>query len=227
MKKIKLYFIIFSLLTPFFINAQTLETGTLYRSGSVYEKSNEPSNKKIERFIYIDSDSSLIILEMNELFNMSTGEIIITYSTNGYNLTYENNHRYKVKEMSVDAFTMVSSDSLFYEEYDYNIGFRKVNNAVKLYDKDMVEQIMLGNKFSEKDSDYVYTFNKNWIIGIKTASSSWENTYRIINFEGYIFIKGAVSAPKIITEISKKQIKGLKLDYRFIQDTFIYDKVKN
>jgi len=227
MKKIQLYFLLFSLLIPVLTNAQTLETGTLYRSGSVYDKSNSPSNKKIEQFIYIDSDSSLIIFDMNELFNMSSGEMIIKYSTNGYNLTYKNNNRYKVKEMSVDAFTMINSDSLFYEEYDYNIGFRKVNNAVKLYNKDAVEQTMFGNKFAVNGSDYVYTYNENWIVGIETGSSDWENAYRIINFEGYIFIKGAVSAPKIITEISANQIKGLDLDYRFSQKTFIYNKVED
>lgn len=197
--------------------SQVLEAGTLYRSGSVYDKDNNPSGKKIEQFLYVENENNILLLDIDELMNMQDGSIIVTYETNGYNCYQKGTGKYKVKELEVDNFKLIGKDSLFYESYRYNIGFRKVEGAVKLNDKAKLQEALFKNKYADEDLSYYYSYQSNGFVKYETGDSDWENVYRIINFEGYIILKGAVSAPKIVNKISEKKIEGLHLDYRFLQ----------
>jgi hypothetical protein len=85
------------------------------------------------------------------------------------------------------------------------------------------KDFLIGNTFIKNDipkeekPTLTYTYQENGLAKYQTigSHSNWENPYSIIDFQGYVFLKGISSAPILITSLEKKRILGLAADYRF------------
>ena len=63
-------------------------------------------------------------------------------------------------------------------------------------------------------------------IDVIDSPSNWESDYRIFSFEGFLFLKGIISAPMIIEKIEGEKLVGQEVDYRFAPRNFELRKEK-
>ena len=198
---------------------QNLEKNRLWRTKGVYDSiGNFIEKAKIQSFLFSSNSNQFYRLRTQDKVNMETGETKVFVYRDTLNLKQVSNKTFRVSEKEV--ITIHSSDSLTINFNGYTLPYVKVEAKankinvskfkLKVLDKPVIESI-------NNIEDYKFTFQSNDLVKINPlkSSSEWESDFKIINFNGYVFIQGIVSAPKLITKLKNNSIMFLELDYRF------------
>ena len=114
--------------------------------------------------------------------------------------------------------------NIFYPEFI--LTFRRIMNLEdSKFSLKQYEEYIIGNTLIEADpitntrlGDLSKTYLSTGIAKYDKigSNSKWESAFAIIEFEGFVFLKGISSAPIILIDIDEHIIKGIEADYRFI-----------
>lgn len=218
----------FFLFTTINLIGQGVESGSLWQVEMVYDTlGNKLPNEKIERFMYIKNDSEVSMLTIYEKLNMTNGEIIVSYMIEADNLEKQTESEYKIKELHVDEFKLINSDSIFYKKFKYCLGFKRIDVSLSSVTQAQLMEFLFSssvrNYYDNGESlNQVHTYKNTGQKGIQIvdSNSNWESDYRVFNFEGFLFLKGITSPPMLIEKIDNERVIGKEADYRFDTKNF-------
>ncbi len=230
----KLMFVNLFLLFSLSLFCQESLNRSIWQAKTVYDTlGKEYPNEKVERFMFFENENNISSLIINEKLNMSTGEIFLTYLVDAYNLEKVEGAKYKVRELAIDYFDLVNSDSIYYRKQNYSIGFKRVNLKQSLITESQLHSFLQEGSIRKYYNDgeslnqiHSYKPNGKKEINIVNSNSNWETQYRVFGFEGFLFIKGIVSAPMIIENIDSDKLVGKEADYRYDIKNFEYRREK-
>lgn len=191
-----------------------LKTEGLYKGYEVKDSVGNTLRTKRQEFIKVDQNI-LIRIQFNELLNMKTGDVKVEEEIDTINLD-------KIDPEMKFNQTSDSSFELIYSEFTLTFKLME-NTSDKSPALNDCKDLLIGNTFiqneipKDKDPTLTYTYQENGLAKYQTigSHSNWETPYSIIDFQGYVFLKGISSAPILITSLGKKRILGLEADYRF------------
>lgn len=194
--------------------AHDLETNGLYKGYEVKDSEGKTLRIKRQEFIKVNGND-LIRINFNELLNMETGEVIVVEKIDTLNL----------ENLQPDLVFNQTSNTSFELVYPTAVLTFKLmeNTSTKSPDLDKCKDFLIGNTFVQNDipkteePTLTYTYQENGLAKYQTigSHSNWETAYKIVAFEGYVFLKGITSAPILITTLEEKRLVGIKADYRF------------
>lgn len=208
---------------------QNLESQQLWRTKGVYDSlGNFIEQAKVQIFLYSSTPNQFYRMEIEDRINMENGETNVFVYKDTLNLTPLNDKTYQLNEQEV--MTIHSQDSLTIKYKGYTLIYVKLNekpNQIKV-DKlksELVKAPLIES--IEKVQKYRFTYQNNNLVKIKPldSDSEWESEYKIIDFNGFIFLQGITSAPKLVTKLEKGKVEFLEIDYRF--ETKMGDLSKN
>jgi len=191
-----------------------LETNGLYKGYEVKDSSGNALRTKRQEFIKVNQNN-LIRVQFQELLNMKTGDVIVAEKI--YTITLDRlDPDLKFNQITKKSFELI------YPEFILTFKFME-NISEKSPMISECKDFLIGNTFIKNDipkeekPTLTYTYQENGLAKYQTigSHSNWENPYSIIDFQGYVFLKGISSAPILITSLEKKRILGLAADYRF------------
>jgi len=150
---------------------------------------------------------------------MSTGETIVSYIVEANNLAKINESTFKVKEYKVDNFSIISEDSIYYREKYYHIGFKRLDISASNHLQNDYLDFLLKYKVREfyengesLNQIHKYKADGNKEIEVVDSASRWESPYRILSFEGYVFLRGITSNPILLKKMKEDRIEGYEID---------------
>ena len=207
-------FLIAAVLLSFSAFGHDLKSDGLYKGYEVKDSEGNTLRTKRQEFIKVDQNN-LIRIQFKELLNMKSGDVKVVEEIDTINLDSKNLEM-KFNQTSNTSFKLIYSE--------FTLTFKLMENTS---DKSPAIQeckdFLIGNTFvqndipKEKDPTLTYTYQENGLAKYQTigSHSNWETPYSIIDFQGYVFLKGISSAPILITSLEKKRLLGIKADYRF------------
>jgi len=176
-------------------------------------------NQNIERFMFFENENNISTLSIDQKTSMSNGETIISYTVEANNLAKIDSKIYKVKEYRVDNFEVINNDSIYYYEKGYNIGFKRLKTERSNQTQNKYLEFLLKNRVRQYYENgenlnqlHVYKNDGNKEIDVVDSKSAWESPYRLISFEGFVFLRGITSYPIILLDSNDKKITGLEID---------------
>lgn len=182
-------------------------------------------------FMYVENEIDIVFLETHQLINMSTGNTIVGYDINGYNYTKRDTD-YKI-DQKIYTFKVYDKDSIYYDAGKYKLAFKKIKEAKKAYDMKKLSDFIFKNPIklfyedgTNNDVIKMYGSNGRLILQRGENIHTEISNYRLINFQGFLFIQGITSAPKLIEEIKKGALIGKELDDRYKQKNIEFRKTK-
>ena len=180
---------------------------------------NSYPNQNIERFMFFENENNISTLSINQKTSMSNGETIISYTVEANNLAKIDAKTYKVKEYRVDNFELINEDSIYYQEKGYHLGFKRLEIERSNQTQNEYLDFLLKNRvrqYYENGEDlnqlHIYKKDGNKEIDVVDSKSSWESPYRLISFEGFVFLRGITSYPIILIDMDKNKIKGKEVN---------------
>ena len=232
MKKIIL--ISLSIIISLNVFSQQIESGSLWQAEMIYDTlDNKLPNQKIQRFMYFENEHKISTLTIYEKMDMRTGEVIISYMIEANNLEKKSGSIYKVKEYRADKFQLISTDSIFYKERYYGVGFKRIDVKQSSITESQLMDFLLSSSVrtyyeNGESSDQIHTYKSTGqkAIQIVNSRSKWESDFRVFSFEGFLFLKGITSAPIIIETLEAENLIGKEVDYRFASKSIEIRKEK-
>jgi len=203
--------------------SQTIEPGTLWQAEMVYDTlDNKYPREGIQRFMYFENENEISTLTIYEKINMKDGEMFISYMVEANNLEKKSETEYKVREFNVDYFKLVNSDSIFYKEKYFSVGFKRIYASQSSITKSQLLDFLYSGSVREyyengESLNQIHTYKKTGQKAIQMVDShqNWESDFRVFDFEGFLFLKGITSAPIIIENLEDGKLIGLEVDRRF------------
>ena len=209
---------------------QTIETGKLWRTKGVYDSlGNFMERAKVQIFLYSTKPNQFHRLEIEDRLNMTTGETnVVTYRDTLDLISLEANS-YKLNEE--ETMTIHTDDSLTIKYRGYTLSYVKVNEKVESITTEKLKSNLVKTALIQSVGDsekYRMTYQENGLVKIKTLDRDyeWESEYKIIDFNGFIFLQGITSAPKLVTDIKKGEVQFVEIDYRFENKNGQLTKIK-
>lgn len=200
---------------------QNIEIGKLWRSKGVYDSvGNFIERAKTERFLYGSKSNQFQRLVIKEKLNMENGEVEIFTYKDTLSLKPLEGGFYKIENQEELLLTFHPMDSLTVKYKGYTFSYIKLNqkrnkvDLIKFKSELLKEPLIVSVPESKK---YKLTFQENGLVKYNPLDrdSEWESAYKIIHFNGFVFLKGITSAPKLITKSKKGRIEFIIIDYRF------------
>ncbi|WP_375562483.1 hypothetical protein ACE193_08025 [Bernardetia sp. OM2101] len=198
---------------------QNIETGKLWRTKGVYDSlGNFMEQAKVQIFLYSTTSNQFHRMETQDRINMKSGETNVFVYRDTLNLTSLDDKIYKLNEE--ETMTVHTNDSLTINYKGYTLSYVKLNEkpsntTVNKLKKELIKAPLFQS--IEKVKEYRFTYQENGLVKTKTLDRDyeWESEYKIIDFNGFVFLQGITSAPKLITKVEKGKIEFLEIDYRF------------
>lgn len=224
MKRITIAYLIFIPLLSF---SHNIQQEVLWKACPVKTLEGEELKMRHQGFVKVN-ENTVFWFRFQELLSMESGEVHIetsidtfhispTKSNSAFTLKGQNSSRelqLHLSSKSTDEFQLVSSKHIF--------TFQKVKGTGPLPLKaQQVREFVVGNTFIEYDknaSEVVGRFWKTYQANGKAkykqigSSSQWESSYLIVDFAGFIFLKGITSAPILLLSIENGMLNGLRFD---------------
>jgi hypothetical protein len=207
---------------------QNVETEKLWRTKGVYDSLGSfIEQAKIQSFLYSTKSNQFHRMDIQDKINMKTGETNVFIYIDTLNLKLEDKI-YRLNEE--ETMTIHTDDSLTIQYKNYTFSYVKVNEkpsniAVDKLKKELIKQPLIE---AIDKVDYQFTYQDNGLVKTKTLDRDyeWESEYKIIDFNGFIFLQGIVSTPQLILKVGKGKIEFLAIDYRFESKKGELNKVK-
>ena len=201
-------------------SAQNNLSQTLWYASMVHDTlGNAYPNQNIERFMFFENGSNISTLSIDQKTSMSNGETIISYTVEANNLAKKDIRTFKVKEYKVDNFEIVNKDSIYYREKGYHVGFKRLKTERSNRAQSKYLEFLLNNRVRQYYGNgenlnqlHVYKNDGTKEIDVVDSKSSWESPYRLISFEGFVFLRGITSYPIVLLDLNEKMITGLEID---------------
>ncbi len=213
--------------------SQGLETGKLWRTKGVYDKDGSfVERDKTEKFLFVEAPDKAYVLTTEEWMHMKTGDIKLMVFRDTLNLDSINEGVYESRtRRDTSILTVHKPDSVTLKREDKAVVFVKLNvEKPNIELKKFTTTLMKSSQLStvEGVEGNKMTYKKDGFVRIEPleSKSAWDSGYKIIEFNGFIIIKGVMSAPKLITELDKKRIGFIEIDYRFENKNGEYIKTK-
>ncbi len=213
----------FLLFINFNLLSQHIESGSIWQAEMVYDTlDNKLPRERIQRFMYFENESEISTLVIYEKMSMTNGEVIISYLVEANNLEKKSDSEYKVKEFRVDKLQLINSDSIYYKEKYFNVGFKRLNvNQSSITQKQLMDFLLSSSvrKYYKNGEPFnqIHTYKSTGEKAIQEidSHSNWESDFRVFSFEGFLFLKGITSAPMIIEKLENGKLIGKEFDVRY------------
>lgn len=216
-------FILLLLFIPFVAFSQTMAQNItqnkLWKGYGIADASGTPINQKLQQFIYVEGNQ-LHLLDIPEKMDRTTGEIFVkpkidvyTLSGSGNNFTIGNDEKeYQIELVSPTEFQINHKGYLF--------PFKLIEDAKKSpVNASTLSKYIIGSTFenTDKEDNILNTYKDDDIAQYqnKDSMSSWESHYKIIEFNGFVFLKGITSPTLLVSKIDGEMIYFIEMDYRF------------
>lgn len=215
--------ILLLLFIPFIAHSQTTTQGItqnkLWKGYGIADASGTAINQKLQQFIYVEGNQ-LHLLDIPEKMDMTTGEIFVkpkidvyTLSGSGSNFTIKNAEKeYQIELVSPTEFQINHKGYLF--------PFKLIDEAKKSpINAATLSKTIVGSTFENTDKEdrilNTYIDRETAQYQNKDSMSSWESDYKIIEFNGFVFLKGITSPTLLVSQIDGEMIYFIEMDYRF------------
>ncbi|NOQ75370.1 MAG: hypothetical protein GQ574_25390 [Crocinitomix sp.] len=230
--------LILLLLLPFLSFAHNIPNDGLWKGYTVKDTLGNEVRYKRQDFVKIKGDT-LLLFQFRELMSMETGEVIIKTVTDTMFIDSEkSNGIYQLSHDQTILRLEVKDDNEFQIFYPkFILTFKRMNDIpepkVSLGE---AKTFVIGSTFIEIDpatKKVTGTMSKTYQDDGKAkyqetdSHRGWESAFKIVAFEGYIFLKGITSAPILICEFKDLELKGWEVDYRFDPEKVGLKKIKN
>ena len=200
-------------------DAQGLLPGELWQARVLYDSMQTPyPRERIQRFLFVANNSEISQLTISERVDMNTGETYLSYDIKAANLEPDTLTTYKVREYKDEYITLVSSDSLYWKDERFGIGYARVNIPFTTATRSMVLQFLndqpVRTYYPDGEVDgYINTYQSDGFkrIDVVDSNRGWTSDYRIFNFEGFVFVKGITSVPVVALYVIENYISVVEL----------------
>jgi len=212
-----------------FIFASTQSIGqdfsqqSLWKGYTVHDRDGNEIRYKRQDFIKFQ-ENKLFLFQFQELMSMKTGEVKIEIVIDTFNIPNTKlKGRYRLRN-KVDSLRLVQKSSTEFNIYypKFYLTFKALDISKSEISLAACQKSTINSTFSlyninkkENDDEIKRTYQENGKAKYSTSTSNWESAYKIVEFEGYVFIKGITSAPLLVQKTTKNKLICIALDYRF------------
>jgi hypothetical protein len=182
---------------------QQIDNSKLYRSVEIQQSGKKEASDGNE-FAFIKGEN-LFILRFRSLLNMENGEVIIKTSIDTLSIEKTN-------------FNVTSEQTFDIQFPEFKITFQSVQEVEsKAITIEKTRDLLIGNTFVKISNDdnkkptVTQTYQSNGKAKYQTigSSSNWSTDYSLIEFHGFVIVKGINSSPILVTSITEKGLNGI------------------
>lgn len=194
----------------------------LWRGVAIHDKTGKEFRYPRQDFIKV-KENSILLFQFEELLSMETGEVHIktlidtfmidnSVSEGSYILS-QNEESLKLEIKGEDEIKLVYPKYIL--TYKKVLNLHQISTTRKEY-----EDFIIGSTFIEinpETREVTGKYKKSYQTSGKAkyqqvdSNSNWESAFLIVEFEGYVFLKGISSYPFLLTGIENDDLNTLKI----------------
>lgn len=198
----------------------------LWKGYGVTDKEGKQINQKVQQFLYFD-DNSIFLLNISELLDMKTGEVVIksnifssklVANTDSKDTFFEVNGKpFSIETKSKNELIIINEDRYYPFQFVEEAKPSSMNSADLItYLKQGIFQYCEPTKHTahnnlqmefQEDRKVKYT-----AVG---ENRSWESNFSVIEFGDFLFLKGITSPTYFISSQIGSGLTGWEMDYRY------------
>jgi len=218
--------LILLLLLPTLSFGHNIPNNGLWKGYPVKDTLGNDVRYKRQDFVKLKGDT-LLLFQFRELMSMETGEVIIKTVTDTILIDSEkSNGFYQLSHNQTLLRLKVKNDNEFQIFFPkFILTFKRMNDIPEpKISYQEAKEFVIGSTFIKFDpltkkvtGTISITYQNDGKVKHQESDSSrgWESAFKIVEFEGYIFLKGITSAPILIGAINDLELIGWEVDYRF------------
>ncbi len=219
------YILLLFTLIPALTFGQKISKEGLWKAHSYIKKDGTEQKATSEDFLKV-KNNALLLFQFQQKMSRETGEMFVVTVVDTFNigkLKSDGSYNLSLKERTFSFSEVDKKLHLIFP--NYTLVFERIEKLGKpTISLEQCSQFLIGSTVVEIDPErnkiegnLSYTYQPNGQAKYKQldARRSWESEYKIIDFEGYTFLKGITSAPVLLTSNNNKSIAGTEFDFRY------------